>query len=142
MDLEECSQITDLTLAHLATGCPSLEKLVAKIYFLFHHVRLIFFHVLDIVTLWTDYRWRNSSVSCWKLCCRKSFRPRARQLSFDNRRHFRAFNIVPQFATNWIVRLSTYFSTRHTKAKSKKLFDEFTITTEFLLIILGCFTQH
>lgn len=28
MDLEECSQITDLTLAHLATGCPSLEKLV------------------------------------------------------------------------------------------------------------------
>lgn len=27
MDLEECSQITDLTLAHLATGCPSLEKL-------------------------------------------------------------------------------------------------------------------
>lgn len=28
MDLEECNQITDLTLAHLATGCPSLEKLV------------------------------------------------------------------------------------------------------------------
>jgi len=27
MDLEECNQITDLTLAHLATGCPSLEKL-------------------------------------------------------------------------------------------------------------------
>lgn len=30
MDLEECNQITDLTLAHLATGCPSLEKLVNK----------------------------------------------------------------------------------------------------------------
>lgn len=28
MDLEECNQITDATLAHLATGCPSLEKLV------------------------------------------------------------------------------------------------------------------
>lgn len=27
MDLEECCQITDQTLAHLATGCPSLEKL-------------------------------------------------------------------------------------------------------------------
>ncbi|XP_049309956.1 F-box/LRR-repeat protein 20-like isoform X2 [Bactrocera dorsalis] len=27
MDLEECNQITDLTLAHLTTGCPSLEKL-------------------------------------------------------------------------------------------------------------------
>jgi F-box and leucine-rich repeat protein 2/20 len=31
MDLEECSQITDLTLAHLATGCPSLEKLVLQL---------------------------------------------------------------------------------------------------------------
>lgn len=31
MDLEECSQITDVTLAHLATGCPSLEKLVGVI---------------------------------------------------------------------------------------------------------------
>lgn len=31
MDLEECNQITDLTLAHLATGCPSLEKLVCWI---------------------------------------------------------------------------------------------------------------
>ena len=30
MDLEECNQITDLTLAHLATGCPSLEKLVSS----------------------------------------------------------------------------------------------------------------
>lgn len=30
MDLEECNQITDLTLAHLATGCPSLEKLVSE----------------------------------------------------------------------------------------------------------------
>lgn len=29
MDLEECNQITDLTLSHLATGCPSLEKLVS-----------------------------------------------------------------------------------------------------------------
>lgn len=29
MDLEECNQITDSTLAHLATGCPSLEKLVS-----------------------------------------------------------------------------------------------------------------
>jgi F-box and leucine-rich repeat protein 2/20 len=29
MDLEECSLITDQTLAHLATGCPSLEKLVS-----------------------------------------------------------------------------------------------------------------
>lgn len=27
MDLEECCQITDATLAHLAIGCPSLEKL-------------------------------------------------------------------------------------------------------------------
>ena len=33
MDLEECSQITDLTLAHLATGCPSLEKLVNFIFY-------------------------------------------------------------------------------------------------------------
>lgn len=32
MDLEECNQITDLTLAHLATGCPSLEKLVSFFY--------------------------------------------------------------------------------------------------------------
>lgn len=31
MDLEECSQITDVTLAHLATGCPSLEKLVGVV---------------------------------------------------------------------------------------------------------------
>lgn len=28
MDLEECNQITDSTLSHLAMGCPSLEKLV------------------------------------------------------------------------------------------------------------------
>jgi hypothetical protein len=34
MDLEECSQITDLTLAHLATGCPSLEKLVNNAFFI------------------------------------------------------------------------------------------------------------
>lgn len=35
MDLEECNQITDLTLAHLATGCPSLEKLVKFINVIF-----------------------------------------------------------------------------------------------------------
>ena len=33
MDLEECNLITDLTLAHLATGCPSLEKLVSILIF-------------------------------------------------------------------------------------------------------------
>lgn len=31
MDLEECNMITDQTLLSLATGCPSLEKLVLKI---------------------------------------------------------------------------------------------------------------
>lgn len=31
MDLEECNQITDVTLVNLAIGCPSLEKLVSYI---------------------------------------------------------------------------------------------------------------
>lgn len=38
MDLEECNQITDLTLAHLATGCPSLEKLVDSIYYIYCNI--------------------------------------------------------------------------------------------------------
>lgn len=59
MDLEECSQITDATLQHLAAGCPSLEKLVSfKTNFL--SVQQIFYNELfqisnicfsDIITL-------------------------------------------------------------------------------------------
>lgn len=57
MDLEECSQITDLTLAHLATGCPSLEKLVRFRYFLSGSLtNEIFLHPADTLTLRTDNR--------------------------------------------------------------------------------------
>lgn len=51
MDLEECNQITDLTLAHLATGCPSLEKLVRLILFFYKIICLIFFIFVDFITL-------------------------------------------------------------------------------------------
>lgn len=63
MDLEECNQITDLTLAHLATGCPSLEKLVRDFFLLWRRLPrnsntvstvyfdIWFFHLTDTVTL-------------------------------------------------------------------------------------------
>lgn len=56
-------------------GLSKLGK-TCKVYFVngsFSFLKLLC--VLDTLTLWTDYRRRNSSASCWKLCCWKSLRP-------------------------------------------------------------------
>lgn len=61
MDLEECSQITDVTLASLATGCPSLEKLVfEKIFFFCLFVPRVFHKSSEILTF-MEYDWGNKT---------------------------------------------------------------------------------
>lgn len=115
MDLEECNQITDLTLAHLSSGCPSLEKLVS--FFMLHfcgtktsYLKHIFWSnaehwgemyenncfeiFLDIVTLWTHNGRRHTTIGCWKLCCGKFICSWARQLPFDNGPDSRTFGVV------------------------------------------------
>lgn len=105
MDLEECNQITDLTLAHLATGCPSLEKLVNTHSFnikigLLNIDRTVFFSFLtlninsDAVTLRTHYRRWDPAIGCRKLRCREFVGAGIGQLSADYRPNARAFSVL------------------------------------------------
>lgn len=57
MDLEECSQITDVTLAHLATGCPSLEKLVGfhSLFSIFDQKQFITNFLLLLIHIYRPY---------------------------------------------------------------------------------------
>lgn len=122
MDLEECNQITDSTLAHLATGCPSLEKLVSCIFDTILkrlNVPNLWLCFKDLVPLRAHHRRWHSSASRWQLRRRKPFRVGAGQLSADHRSNARASRVVSQFAAHRTVRLPDDYAGCDSTSSSK-----------------------